>query len=337
LRTSVLWERQQCWPSFLGWSTAPLVFCVLLLEGLLAGVLEIGLNVEIDRGADGRGVMNRAYGFWSLGFFATALASPAIRQAEIPMSVHLAMVFVSVAAVATFVLTGMTNAPARPASHQIAASRIAFPTVGLLPLCIVGSAALLLEGAGIDWSTIYMRDAFDVEPFVGGLALTCFTLFMGMTRLFADRLVDRYGPRRVMLVLLIVSAAGIRLIGIAPHPSAALLGFCLIGSGCSAIYPLTVSAAAQRTDQASHVNVAALAQMGFVIFFLGPPLLGFAAEHAGIHSAYLVCLPLIAASLLYSGALGRRQAARAAVVPHNPVGAGSANLNVPHATEAPEG
>ena len=45
----MLWERQQCWPSFLGWSTTPLVFCVLLLEGLLAGVLEIGLNVEIDR------------------------------------------------------------------------------------------------------------------------------------------------------------------------------------------------------------------------------------------------------------------------------------------------
>ncbi len=62
---------------------APVVFCVLFVEGLLAGALEINLNVEIDRieAQLGRGVMNRAHGFWSLGFFVTALVSSVVRQA----------------------------------------------------------------------------------------------------------------------------------------------------------------------------------------------------------------------------------------------------------------
>jgi MFS family permease len=37
--------------------------------------------------------------------------------------------------------------------------------------------------------------------------------------------------------------------------------------------------------------------MSFVVFFLAPPLLGFIAEHFGIRSSYLVCLPVIILAL----------------------------------------
>jgi MFS family permease len=78
----------------------------------------------------------------------------------------------------------------------------------------------------------------------------------------------------------------------------ALLGFLLMGLGCSAVYPLAVSAAAQRTDRPAAANVAALGQMTFVVFFLGPPLLGFVAEGFGIRLSYIVVVPLVLAALL---------------------------------------
>jgi MFS family permease len=81
----------------------------------------------------------------------------------------------------------------------------------------------------------------------------------------------------------------------------------MIGLGCSSVYPLAVSAAAQRTDRPSSVNVAALAQVSFVVFFLGPPLLGFVAEHWGIRLSYLFVLPVIVAGLLLSSALEPRR------------------------------
>jgi len=290
---------------------APLVFAILLCEGLLAGALEINLNVEIDRieAQLGRGVMNRAHGFWSLGFFVTALASSAIRQAGISMQLHLALTFTFVLIVGSLVIAGMRNAPARPAQDHPEAGHVALPTVGLLPLCIIGIAAFLVEGAGIDWSAIYMRDVFHVEPFVGGLGLTLFTFFMALARLFADRFVDHFGSRSVALSLLLLSAAGLCAVWLAPHPNVALLGFAFMGAGCSAVYPLAVSAAAQRTDRPAHVNVAALGQMSFVVFFLAPPLLGFVAEHAGIRTAYLVCIPVILAAVMGIGSLSARRSA----------------------------
>jgi len=101
---------------------------------------------------------------------------------------------------------------------------------------------------------------------------------------------------------------GLCAVWLAPHPYVALLGFALMGGGCSAVYPLAVSAAAQRTDRPAHLNVAALGQMSFVVFFLAPPLLGFVAEHAGIRVAYLVCLPVIIAALCLTKALKPRGA-----------------------------
>ncbi|OBZ93358.1 major facilitator transporter [Pararhizobium polonicum] len=290
---------------------APLVFCVLFGAGLLAGALEINLNVEIDRleAQLGRGIMNRAHGFWSLGFFVTALIASAVRQAEISMQLHLAVTLAVVLVVGTVAMSGIRNAPARAVSHEAKAPLLALPTVGLLPLCMIGLAAFLVEGAGIDWSAIYMRDVFAVEPFIGGLGLTLFTFFMAMVRLFIDPVVDRFGARAVATALLLLSAIGLCAVWLAPHPYIALLGFALMGGGCSAVYPLAVSAAAQRTDRAAQVNVAALGQVTFIVFFLAPPLLGFVAEHAGIRTSYLVCLPLILYALFSVKALASRGAA----------------------------
>lgn len=295
--------------AFVPWmSAAPLVFGLLFFEGLLAGALEINLNVELDRieAQIGRSVMNRAHGFWSLGFFATALASAFIRQAGISMQLHLALTFAFVLMVGGFVVSGMRNTPARYQAEHIQAGHVALPTVGLLPLCIIGFAAFLVEGAGIDWSAIYMRDVFHSQPFVGGLGLTLFTLFMAVTRLFADPFVDRFGSRSVAILLLVVSAAGLCAVWLAPNQYVALMGFSLMGAGCSAVYPLAISAAAQRMDRAAHLNVAALGQISFVVFFLAPPLLGFVAEHIGIRTSYLVCLPVVLSALVCVRALSSR-------------------------------
>ncbi|HTO34421.1 MAG TPA: MFS transporter [Pararhizobium sp.] len=288
---------------------APAVFCVLFCAGLLAGALEINLNVEIDRleAQLGRGIMNRAHGFWSLGFFVTALIASVVRQADISMHLHLGVTLVLVVIVGAAAISGIRPAPARALVEEAKAPIFALPTLGLLPLCIIGIAAFLVEGAGIDWSAIYMRDVFAVEPFIGGLGLTFFTFFMAMARLFVDPIVDRFGARAVSSALLVLSAIGLTAVWLAPHPYVALVGFALMGAGCSAVYPLAVSAAAQRTDRSAQVNVAALGQVTFVVFFLAPPLLGFVAEHFGIRISYMICLPLILYSLFSVKALAPKR------------------------------
>ena len=165
-----------------------------------------------------------------------------------------------------------------------------------------------------------MRDVFSAQPFVGGMGLTLFAFFMAVMRLSADPVVARFGPRNVAMVLLSLAAVGVLMVGYAPAPEIALAGFALMGIGCSAVYPLAVSAAAQRTDRPAAVNVAALAQVSFVVFFMAPPLLGFVAEYLGIRNSYLICLPLLVAGLWASSfALGKRKVPDAPVRTPEPI------------------
>ncbi len=280
---------------------APLFF----IAGILAGALEINVNFETDKHEARLGyrIMNRAHGMWSLGFFITAFISAGVRQLGVPMQAHLLFALVIVVVAGVVVFTPLKTAPARPDSHTGEAPRFAFPTIGLAALCLIGAAPLLVEGAGIDWSAIYMRDVFAVEPFIGGLSVTIFAGTMAFARLTIDPVVDRYSPRSVAATLLVIAGLGLVLVATAPHPYLALFGFALMGAGSSAVYPLAVSAAAQRTDRPAAVNVAALGQLTFVVFFLGPPLLGFIAEHFGIRFSYWTCIPLVVAALLVIRAL----------------------------------
>jgi len=286
-------------------ATPWMMFVALFLAGLAIGCVETVVNLEADRVEHllGRRIMNRSHAFWSFGFFsAGGLSACASWWHWSPQMQLLGMV--PLASVATLLLLGRFEAaPAREqnaAAAGQAAPRWARPTPGILLLVASCAGALLLEGAGIDWSAIYMRNIFESNASVSALAVSTVALAQAATRFVADALVERWTPVPVARGLLSVLLAGAVLVAGAPQPAWAMLGFALIGVGSSAIFPLAMSAAAQRTDRPAAVNVAALAQTGFVIFLLAPPVLGFVAEHWGIRGAFGVGVPLVLLGLLTS-------------------------------------
>lgn len=284
------------------------LFLLLLPVGMVIGAIEIIVNLEADRTehALGRRIMNRAHAFWSFGFFGAGLVGALIAQAGISPVMHLfGMVPVVLAATLLF-LGRFTPAPHRSGGSTDAAPLFARPSLAILILVAVTLSAMIMEGAGADWSAIYMRDVFTVEPFVAGFAVALGAGTQALARFFADGFVERYSPTVVARTLLSVLGLGTLLVFFANSPAMALTGFGLMGVGTSAIFPLAMSAAAQRTDRPAAINVAALAQISFVAFLLGPPLLGFIAQTFGIRWSFGVGLPLVVLSLLAAGALGSK-------------------------------
>jgi len=194
-------------------------------------------------------------------------------------------------------------APQRSGSNDEPAHHYARPTLAIMALVFFSMSALVLEGAGIDWSAIYMRDAFHTAPFLGALAVTIVACAQGSARYVADRFVERHSPRATARTLLGVMGLGTLLVVVAPDVPLALAGFALMSVGTSVMFPLAMSAAAQRTDRPAATNVAALAQTSFVSFLLAPPLLGFVAQHLGIRWTYAIGLPLVLVSAVLSRVL----------------------------------
>jgi MFS family permease len=295
--------------AFATFAPGPLMFFLLLLPvGLFIGGIEIILNLEADRTESllGHRIMNRAHAFWSFGFFAAGLVGAGIAQTGLSPQLHL-LLMVPVVVIGVAVLLGRFEpAPPRTGALAAATSKLTAPTLAIMVLVAVTLSAMIMEGAGIDWSAIYMTNVFSVSPFLAGFAVALGAFTQAAARFFADAFVERYSPTVVARVLLTILGAGALLVFFAPSAWVALVGFGLMGVGTSAIFPLAMSAAAQRTDRPAANNVAALAQISFVAFLLGPPLLGFIAEHFGIRWSFGIGIPLVILSFVFAGALGSR-------------------------------
>ena len=281
---------------FAALSQGPFMFAgILILGGVSIAVIEVAVNLEADRveAHSGQRIMNRSHAYWSFGFFGAGIAGAGFSQLGISPFVHFALVTVF-GSILTILLFVKYNA-AKPRRQSVVVKNKSFvwPSKGIFLLVFFSLSAMLVEGASIDWSVIFMRDIFNTVPIVSGLALALAAIAQGFIRYFADQFVDKYGPERVSLYSLIAMVLGVGCVVFSFDPMIALLGFLLMGGGSAVIFPLAMSAAAQRTDKTPEENVASLAQFVFVIFLLAPPILGFVGEHAGLRWSFALCFPLL--------------------------------------------
>jgi MFS family permease len=68
----------------------------------------------------------------------------------------------------------------------------------------------------------------------------------------------------------------------------ATIGFLIIGFGVSSIIPLMFSTAGKIKEVASGIAIATVSGIGFFGFLIGPPLIGYIAQLAGLQYSFAV-------------------------------------------------
>src|ERR1700712_5092460 len=112
----------------------PVVFFFLLIPaGLSIGCIEMIINLEADRTEHlvGRRIMNRAHGFWSIGFFCAGIVGGFVAQFGIPAPVHLLLIVPLAVIAVTLVLSRFDPAPMRTGGSTDATPRFAAPTLAI--------------------------------------------------------------------------------------------------------------------------------------------------------------------------------------------------------------
>ena len=93
-------------------------------------------------------------------------------------------------------------APTRPTLNENLLFVI--PSNKIMALVFFTLSAMLIEGAGIDWSVIFMRDIFSTPPFINGMALFLGAAAQFIVRFNADNVIERFGSKNVAKLSIIV-------------------------------------------------------------------------------------------------------------------------------------
>ena len=297
---------------------------VLLVFGAGYGAVNVGINsAAVDLvAAARRPVMPAFHAAYSLGgligaslggLLATQL-SPArhlglmavfglavTAAAGIPLIRHRVAVPESPAEPAAAVSTP-TDAPSSPsAGVQVRGPMLLVLLLGVVALCDAYG-----EGALADWGTLHLSADLHATASVAAGGFAAYSLAMTTGRLSGTRLVERFGPTRVLVTGAGVASGGMLVAALSPWLPLALAGFLLVGLGLANIFPLAI-------DRAGALNgpkgVATASMLGYGGMVLGPPIIGFLAQGVGLPTA-LVSVAVLA-GLAGVAALVVRKAAAA--------------------------
>jgi sugar phosphate permease len=274
-------------------STVPLLAAALLLFGAAVGSIDVSMNIQaiIVERASARSMMSGFHGLFSLGGIAGAAAVIAL------LGFGASPVAASLAVVALIVAALIAAAPyLLPYGSRREGPAFAGPRGIVLFIGILCFIVFLTEGAMLDWSAVFMTSVHGVAAAYAGLAYAAFAVTMTIGRLTGDRVVSRVGGARVVVFGSFCAAAGVGLATLAPNPTTALLGFALVGAGCSNIVPVLFTSVGRQTAMPESVAVPAVTTIGYAGILIGPAAIGFVAEAAALSTAFLgLAILLIAA------------------------------------------
>ena len=283
-------------------STFPLLAATLFVFGAGLGSADCAFNMQavMVEGAAKQPLMSGFHGFYSVGgIVGAAMVSGLLTLGASPLTSAFAGVALMLA-VLFAAFRGLL-----PYGSVSKGPPLAIPRGIVLFLGVICFVVFLVEGAMLDWSAVFLKEQRGMQSAQAGLGFACFSLTMTIGRLMGDAIVKKLGPRMIVAAGGSIAALGIALAALVPYWQISLLGYALVGMGCSNIVPVLFSAVGRQRRMPQSVAVPALTTLGYAGVLAGPAGIGFIARHSSLVAAFLLVAALMAGVAVSSCAFER--------------------------------
>lgn len=276
-------------------SSIPALIATLFMFGAGLGTVDSTVNLQavIVERASGKHMMSGFHGLFSLGGIVGAAGVSALLGLGLtPLAAMLVVVVLLIGALLKCVphmlpYGSESSGPAFAIPHGI--------VLFIGGMCFI---VFLTEGAALDWSAVFLAQERGIDTAYAGLGYAAFALTMTVGRLLGDRIVRKLGATRIILFGGLLAAAGLFLATFTPSWQAALVGYALVGAGCSNIVPVLYTAVGKQTVMPESIAVPAITTLGYAGILAGPAVIGFVAHASSLSFAFgLMAVLLVAVAI----------------------------------------
>lgn len=175
-------------------------------------------------------------------------------------------------------------------------SGLQLPSMSVVGISFICMVLFMAEGCVADWSGIYFKEVLNAPKTIVSLGYGGFALAMTIGRLKGDAIVTNIGSKKTVMAGCMMAAVGFALVVLTQNIYVALLGYVVIGLGCSGIVPILFRASAAIPGLSKVEGFAMVTTGGLVGFLAGPSLIGLLSEKTGLAPALslLVLLTIVA-------------------------------------------
>jgi len=248
-------------------------------------ILNIAMNTQsiiLQRKFEKR-IVGSFHGLWSTGGLVGVAFSTLMVKLNVSIGNHLLTV-----SIFTMILTFIAYLYTIKNDKSPTGNKLIFgkPDPFILYLGLIIFLAAICEGGMFDWSGVFFKEVIKEDVFTYGYL--SFMACMALSRFFSDKLIQEIGTKKTYVFSSSVITTGILISVIFPYFWSALFGFCLVGFGTAAIFPMTFALAGTSEKYSPGMAISIISTYGILGMFIGPPMIGYLAHAFGLKNAFFV-------------------------------------------------
>lgn len=274
-----------------------LLACQLVAFGMFIGVTDCAMNIQgvaVEK-AVAKPIMSGFHGFYSLGGMSGAVVMTLLMSSGLSVLFAALLIITIISVLLITSYTGFRQD--KPAQSD---AFFALPKGTVVYIGIVCTILFLAEGTVLDWSGIFLNEYRDISKQYAGIGVASFSIAMTFGRLTGDRAISHFGARRILTAGGIIAISGFLISLVVDYWPVTILGYVLIGLGCSNIVPIMFTAAGKQETMSENMAITAVSTLGYMGVLAGPALVGFGAEITGLHVSLFCVTALVFLAMLVS-------------------------------------
>ncbi|MBE0424150.1 MAG: MFS transporter [Lutibacter sp.] len=280
--------------TFIGFADTPfLLVAALSLYSFSSRILYISMNTQsitIQKKYTKK-IVGSFHGLWSTGGLLGVVLSTIMVKYNVPLQIHLAAIAVFIAIISLLIFSYTLKNDKSTFGNKLIFGK---PDPFVFYLGLLVFFAAICEGGMFDWSGVYFKEVINEPIFTYGYLL--FMAAMAFSRFYSDRLMEAIGLEKTYIFSSLLIAVGILMAITFPYFYPALIGFCLVGLGTAAIFPMTFMLAGTSKKYSPGMAISIISTYATVGMLIGPPLVGYVAHAFGLKNAFYI---FVVAGLLF--------------------------------------
>lgn len=270
----------------------------LFFFGMAGNLFNVSVNTQaaaLSKLYD-KSITSSFHGFWSLaGFTGGLMGGFFVANAISPLQQ-----FLTVAVVGwSFLFFSRVYLLPGEKSTQPVSKMWNKPSPLLFQFGLVALSNMICEGMMFDWSGVYFQQVVKVSEEWRTTGYICFMACMTTGRMFADALINYWGPRKQLMLSGFIVTLGLIIAVSYPNLVVSSIGFMLVGFGVSSVIPTIYGTVGRNSAPGrASIDLASVSSIGFFGFLIGPPIIGFLSQAIGLRWAFL-SISLLGLSTFY--------------------------------------
>lgn len=278
-----------------------LVMVGLLITGFGDAGVDVAQNSQGLRvqAAYRRSLLNSMHAGWSIGAALGGAVGTLAAVLGVPLVTHMAVwTLICVLAMSLAARAFLPEPEAEPEDAQTPARPSGFSTIKiLLPLALIALAGISVEDVGNNWSAVLLSSERGMDAASAGVGLTVLLTAQFIGRMLGDRMIDRLGERRSLILSLTAVIFGLLGAAWAPGVALTLVGLAVAGLGCAVTVPLAFARADRVPGLPAHSGVTWISWAMRAVMLSLSPAIGVMTQGSSLPVAISVIVGIAVVAL----------------------------------------